>query len=339
MANSKQQSSSKIRGVFTLATFAVLVSTQAVAAPGRIGRAHDHKGPDACDLVPPTNLKLPDDGRTTRSGMSQLRFNQVLKAAADVYEPVFRANGQRLIIRGLWNDADLNARAYPGRDPLEVMAARGDTLADLDLRFRRVDMFGGLARHPDMTADGLLMVLCHEIGHHIGGVPAKAGSWGPSNEGQSDYFASTKCMRRVLEKVDNVAIVNRIPIDSGVRQKCFAAHQKNMKEAALCMRTAMAGLSLAKVLANLSGDGRINFNTRDRSTVAQTDNSHPSAQCRLDTYFAGALCRVSHKSDLSFESPLKGACVPERATNSAGARPSCWFNSKFYERPELLTRF
>lgn len=325
------------RKTLALVAFGLLVVCQADAAPGRIGRVHNHKELDACDLVPQNNLSIPDDGRATRAGMSHMRFNQVLKAAIAVYEPVFRSNGQRLIVRGLWANPGLNAQAYPGKDPIEVVLSGGGS-GGMDPRYRRVDIFGGMARHPEMTADGLLMVLCHEIGHHIGGVPAKAGSWGASNEGQSDYFAASKCMRKVLENVDNVAVVKRISADGNVRAKCVAAHQRDPKEAALCIRTAVAGLALAKVLSDLNGDGRVDFRTPDRSTVAQTDDSHPAAQCRLDTYFAGALCRVSHTSDLSFESPLKGACVPERATNSSGIRPACWFNPKFYERPELLTR-
>ncbi|MCM2280370.1 MAG: hypothetical protein NDI61_00830 [Bdellovibrionaceae bacterium] len=312
-------------------------TVQADAAPGRLARVHDHKGPDACDLVPPNRLQIADDGGTTRGGMNQVRFNQVLKAALTTYEPIFRNNGQKLILRGLWKSGDVNAHAYPGRDPIEVLE-RGGGSPELDLRFRRVDIYGGLARHPDMTADGLLMVICHEIGHHIGGMPAKFDSWGASNEGQSDYFAATKCMRKVLENVDNVAFLKRLPVDAGVRNRCTAAHSRNIKDSALCIRTSMAGLALAKVLSDLGAEGRVDFRTPDRSVVAQTDNAHPAAQCRLDTYFAGALCRVSHTKDMSFETPISGACVPERATNTAGARPNCWFNPKFYDRPELLTR-
>lgn len=320
-----------------LSALIVMTIAQAEAAPGRIGRVHDHKGPDACDLVPPNNLRLPDDGRTTRAGMSRVRFNQVLKAATTTYEPIFRANGQKLILRGLWTSAEVNAHAYPGRDPIETLEKGGGS-ETLDMRFRRVDIYGGLARHPEMTAEGLLMVVCHEIGHHMGGLPAKANSWGPSNEGQSDYFAAAKCMRKVLGSADNAQIVSRQPVDSGVRQKCMVAHNHDMNEAALCMRTSMAGLALAKVLSDLGAEGRVDFRTPDRTVVAQTDNAHPAAQCRLDTYFAGALCRVSHAKDMTFDTPLKGACVPERVTNSAGIRPACWFNPKFYERPELLTR-
>ncbi len=318
-----------------VALVALAAGAQAVAAPSR---AIGHKALDACDLVPRNNLRIPDDGRSTRSGVSRARFAQVLSAAIAVYEPVFRSRGEKLIVRGLWGNPDLNASAYPGRDPIEVLE-RGGGSGEVDMRFRRVDIYGGLARHPEMTADGLLMVLCHEIGHHIGGLPVAGGSWSASNEGQSDYFAAAKCMRKVLEKVDNVAAASRMPVDASVRNKCMAAHQRDAKEAALCVRTSMAGLALAKVLSDLGGDGRVGFRTPDRSVAAQTDNAHPAAQCRLDTYLAGALCRVSHESDLSFESPLKGACVPERATNSSGIRPACWFNPKFYERPELLTRF
>jgi Zn-dependent protease with chaperone function len=54
-------------------------------------------------------------------------------------------------------------------------------------------MFGGLARDPLVTKDGFSAVICHEIGHHIAGAPRKGFSWA-SNEGQADYFATTKCL-------------------------------------------------------------------------------------------------------------------------------------------------
>ena len=36
-----------------------------------------------------------------------------------------------------------------------------------------INLYGGLARHPLITEDAYALVICHEIGHHIGGAPKK----------------------------------------------------------------------------------------------------------------------------------------------------------------------
>lgn len=290
----------------------------------------------ACEMVPVTDRRYPENAQHPQR-MNVAGFNQVIRQAQQVYEPEFRKRGQVLLIRGLWNDSTVNAYAYPGKDPLEVAQRKETPPEGLDMRFRRVDIFGGLARHPAMTLDALLMVSCHEIGHHVGGLPVKANSWGPSNEGQSDYFATIKCMRRVLDTFDNAEIVQRMPIDPLVRRRCYATHQGSPQEAAICMRTAMAGLSLASVLGDLNEEPKVSFGTPDRSVAGTTYNGHPAAQCRLDTYFQGALCRVPYSVDMTMDDPIQGACTPDRASGAMGFRPACWFNPKYYERPDLLS--
>jgi hypothetical protein len=51
----------------------------------------------------------------------------------------------------LWNVPTINAQAW----------RLGNHL--------RVTVYGGLARHPAMTACGLSLMLAHETGHHLGG--------------------------------------------------------------------------------------------------------------------------------------------------------------------------
>ena len=104
-----------------------------------------------------------------------VEFNRVIDLVYKHYEPVVSNLGKRLVVERNWSDSTVNAYAYP----------KGDQM--------RVAMFGGLARHPEVTKDGFMMVMCHELGHHLGGAPMK--SWA-SNEGQSDYFAANKCFKR-----------------------------------------------------------------------------------------------------------------------------------------------
>jgi hypothetical protein len=187
-----------------------------------------------------------------------------------------------------------------------------------------INMFGGLARHPLATDDGFMLVVCHETGHHLGGAPRYGGGsdWA-SNEGQADYFGALKCMKRVLERDDNVAFVADMVIDAEATKQCEMVY-KNANEVALCQRIAMAGKSLGQLLGDLGGNSKVNFNTPDKNIVKKTNDNHPAAQCRLDTYFSGSLCDKSFDEDFSQTSPIPGACI-KRDGYKVGPRPLCWY--------------
>jgi hypothetical protein len=166
-----------------------------------------------------------------------------------------------------------------------------------------------------------MLVVCHELGHHIGGAP-KSSEWA-ANEGQADYFGSMKCMRRILESDNNRSIISSIKVDEEAQTKCQNIYH-NDNEIALCERIAMAGKSLALVLADLGGSSKVEFNTPDKSIVTRTDNNHPAAQCRLDTYFNGILCDKSWDQDVDNSNASTGVCT-KRDGYSNGVRPLCWY--------------
>ena len=142
-----------------------------------------------------------------------------------------------------------------------------------------------------------------------------------SNEGQSDYFATLKCFRKVFENDDNSRIIANIQVDSIAVEKC-SEQWGNEEDKNLCIRAAMAGKSLAKLLAG--GSRSVSFKSPDRSVVDRTFNRHPKGQCRLDTYFQGSLCTISHEIDVSRRDAKVGTC--NRSTNHLiGIRPLCWY--------------
>lgn len=54
---------------------------------------------------------------------------------------------------------------------------------------------------PGVTPDSYLALLCHEVGHRLGGPPFKTRPIDPSwssTEGQSDYFAASVCLKKVF---------------------------------------------------------------------------------------------------------------------------------------------
>lgn len=253
--------------------------------------------------------------------MAEATFRQFLVVAQETYRPIFQRAGLGLLeVRPLWASPDVNAVAYPE----DVRISPSSPV----IRVRRVDIYGGLARHPLMTAEGLMLVVCHELGHHLGGFPrySEPGSEWASTEGQSDYFATAKCAREVFGRLqDNEIWAQRAAIPLEVRTMCQANFARDRRQAAICMRSAVGGLSLARVLGSL-GPARapVDFRTPNRTVVPVTFEGHPEAQCRLDTYFAGALCQAPSQVPFSSVEPRQGACTPDQRFRS-GFRPTCWF--------------
>ena len=171
-------------------------------------------------------------------------------------------------------------------------------------------MFGGLARHQEITPDGFALVVCHELGHHIGGAPKKA-SWystWASNEGQSDYFATLKCLRKTFRNDDNATIISKMTIPAAVKTTCEAQFT-NVEDQAICQRGAMAGMSTARLFQALRNQTTApDFTTPDTAVATRTDDAHPATQCRLDTYYAGAICSQIDSDDVDQSDETSGVC-------------------------------
>lgn len=268
-----------------------------------------------CDIdgksgfAPANDLNIPASIKSI-NGIDEAEFNAVIDEVKAVYEPIIKANGDRFVINRKWSNGTVNASAQ--RSGKRVI----------------VNMFGGLARHNLITRDGFAIVMCHELGHHLGGAPKYAGfqrKWA-SNEGQSDYFATLKCFRKVYINDNNVELVNKMDIDPLVEAKCDA-QWSNLDDAALCKRSAMAAKSTADLLASLRNSGETKFETPDTNTVSRTNDGHPAAQCRLDTYFAGSLCDKDMNEDVSQKDPIIGTCT-RKDGYKVGMRSLCWYNPK-----------
>lgn len=256
-------------------------------------------------IAPENDLWIGVHDRNT-SEITKEQFDEILDNISDLYKPIFLSLGKKLIVKRNWQDGTVNAYA----------SQTGDNWY--------IHMFGGFARHEETTYDGFALVACHEIGHHIGGAPkAGADSW-ITNEGQSDYFGTTKCFRRLVELDDNLAIVSKMDIPDFVTNKCQSIYS-NANEVAICQRSSMAGLSLGKVLATTDfGKKEVSFDSPSKKKVWWTIHHHPRAQCRLDTYFQGALCDKDHKSDFSDQDANLNACTRSEGYR-VGVRPRCWY--------------
>ena len=65
------------------------------------------------------------------------------------------------------------------------------------------------------------------------------------------------------------------------------------------------------------------FSTPDAKVVSKTDDNHPAYQCRLDTYFQGAICEMDEATEVSDTDEKAGVC--HQSSMTVGVRPLCWF--------------
>ncbi len=279
-----------------LLTLAISGSVLACSEDGRSG------------FLPENDLNIPVGAKTV-GGITEPQFNAVIDKLETIYAPIVSNMGGTLRINRKWGDGTVNANA-----------TRAGSWV--------VNMFGGLARHQTITEDGFALVLCHEIGHHLGGAPKVAGflnRWA-SNEGQSDYFATLKCLRKAFLNDKNSTIVRKLNAPAALTQACAKAWP-NKDDKAICVRSGMAGASVAALFAALRNKPEAKFETPDTKVVAKTDDAHPAHQCRLDTYFQGALCEIGLNEDVSQKDEVQGTCHGSLG-HTLGLRPLCWFKPK-----------
>ena len=270
--------------------------------------------------LPPNNLHLQDQiGRD--ANMTKEEFVAIIEHAEKLYVDVVKQHGGELVFEKKWEDSTVNAFARQS----------GTTWM--------VSMFGGLARRPEVTKDGFAMVVCHELGHHLAGFPFyKSMAWAGA-EGQADYYASQSCARRLWKEDVETNAKFRNEVHPLAKEQCDMTWSTEADQN-LCYRVAMAGYSLANLLGTLGGK-TVDFAKPDLTVVKDTQDWHPQAQCRLDTYFSGGLCQVdfvdsiipgrSHvdgQQSLGAERDAYAQSCSKFNGQEKGLRPLCWFAPK-----------
>ncbi|MDB2447495.1 hypothetical protein N9W79_02590 [bacterium] len=269
-------------------------------------------------ILPENNLHLEDNLAIT-SNITQDDFFDIIEKVEDYYKPVVATHGGNLRIEKRWLENTVNAYALR-RDHHWI-----------------VSMFGGLARRPEVTPDGFMLVVCHELGHHLAGFPF-AKDWA-SNEGQSDFFATQVCAKNMWKDDVETNALSRDSINPTAKDTCDAVYSDEADQN-LCYRSANAGKSLATLLAVLNKQVDPAFETPDTSSVSKTYDKHPEAQCRLDTYVNGALCTTEfddfyipglkygkwHEKKKAEKDSIKYSCSQKNSDHVLSQRPKCWFN-------------
>lgn len=263
---------------------------------------------DCPGFLPPNDMKIPV-GSPQAKGIDETQFNRVLDTVQRLYAPEVAARGGVLQINRLWTNETVNASAQQTGNKYIL------------------NMYGGLARHAAITMDGFALVVCHELGHHLGGAPQKAGWYGntwASNEGQSDYYANLKCLRRVFAD-PGASAFTRATDDNEVAVKACEAAFANPDDQDICIRNTKAGKSVAALFMALHNETVApRFDTPDPKVVTAMFDSHPATQCRLDTYLQGSVCTQPISAPLSDSDPAVGTCTRSGGFNT-GFRPLCWY--------------
>ncbi len=266
-------------------------------------------------FLPPNDMRIPV-GAIDAKGITREQYDAVMDRVEALYASIVQARGAHLVINRLWDDPTVNASAEQ----------RGSNWI--------INMYGGLARHETITQDGMALVACHELGHHIGGAPKYDGMDWASNEGESDYFANAKCLHRVFAS-PGTASFTRMATDNEVAATACAKSYAKPDDQKVCLRSAMAGYSVTSLFRALRREDKIpHFDTPDSAVVSETYDGHPGTQCRLDTYFQGSLCAKPYTTDMDNNNPAVGACVASQGY-SVGLRPLCWYKPGSGETPVL----
>lgn len=255
-------------------------------------------------FLPEHNVRIPA-GLKSAGGISEADFNAVLAKAKAMYESKVNRMGFKLKINADWKNDYANASAdYTG-----------------ELKF-----YGGLARHSSTTKDSFALVVCHEMGHLIGGFPKITFST-LTAESQADYFGTLKCMRQMFLDEDNKSIIRKANAPKALVQKCEASHGRG-EDAAICVRSGLAAVQVSKLIAFIIKEKKgPELAKNDPLVVGRTNTSYPSLQCRLDTFVAGAVCEKAFTEDVSQTEEVQGTCH-QSTGHEQGTRPACWFKAR-----------
>lgn len=241
-------------------------------------------------------------------GISQSEYEEAVKLAEKVYTPIFEQNGMSLKIYAQWDSAE--ERTYTTK--------KGEV--------RSIYLMGGHARRKYMSRDAYLSIICHEIGHHLGGFPKKEKPVWSSAEGQADYYSTLKCLRNIFAYENaNELKFNLKSLPKSVVSNCQKQFP-DKKDQNICLRSAKASQDYGRMLKHRWEEEKpLSLLTPDRQVVTEMIFSYPSRQCRVDTKYQGSLCNRPVDSDVRDDDPRAGACHEEQG-DKMGMRPRCWFS-------------
>jgi hypothetical protein len=269
---------------------------------------------------------LPDDIMNSASlvtGTPQITeavFNERISQLQTTFAPIVKGHGGRFSLKAKWKNDRLVARAT------QMFGSW------------KVEFSGGLARRPELSPDGMTLIVCHEIGHHLAGFPYD-GSWAAA-EGEADYFSTHVCAKKMWGQETQKNAEARASVKPFAKLKCDSIYSSTPDQD-LCYRTSVASESVIQTMASLLNRPMPQFDSPDSEVVTKTLLSHPGVQCRMDTLFQGGNCSAQFneqtipgkkvsggKTSVEAEQEASANSCTQTAGYSEGLRPSCWFKAR-----------
>jgi hypothetical protein len=273
----------------------------------------------------PPEILLKAQPSAQESNITEAEFNQAVSGVQDAFAPVVSAMGNNLSISGDWKSTQLNAGSK------EIFSSW------------QVYITGAIARRPEMTTDAITLILCHEMGHHLGGFPFIPSdfpfqpTWAAA-EGEADYFSTQVCPHRMWGKAVDENAKFRSQVHPFAKTACDASWS-TQEQRDLCYRVSVGSEAVIATMAGIMNKPLPNFETPDQKIVDKTNVMYPSIQCRMDTLFHGDLCTASFDPTV-IPGKNQGLDTPdaEREASkfscmkisgfSTGLRPECWFKAR-----------
>jgi len=226
-------------------------------------------------LVSIANAKFSPDETMLDLGASEIASTKDLTRAHDKTErllrdfeqelaPTVERHGGKLFVILEWESDRINAEAK--RNAAQEW---------------EIVVYGGAARYQDFTERELALIMCHELGHHLGGSPFASRNGWSSTEGQSDYWSTLQCFRNIYQKFTHLTVSNE------AQEFCQNAQEVSTE---YCLQAAEGSLRISRFYAqNQRFAGYPELNRQELAMVTRIHYGYPNPQCRLDTLKAGIL--------------------------------------------------
>ena len=95
---------------------------------------------------------------------------------------------ETIVLKKLPIDHDIAVRLDPLNPRVNAEVVKENGLV-------AIVVWGGMISHPKMNPATFYLLLCHELGHFLGGPPLKSRTGWSSTEGQSDYYSAASCVK------------------------------------------------------------------------------------------------------------------------------------------------
>jgi hypothetical protein len=243
------------------------------------------------------------------SEVSKDEYFKITKSLYFLYGKKFEDNGGKLNFT--LKESDQAANAFASKNVDNVW---------------EITVISSLLNFKEQTRATIGLILCHEIGHFMGGQPYVEGiqltpavrSSAPkkmSCEGQADYFATSECIKKLSNEMpdlftDNLGVLNPL-----VSAECDKSYSEK-KESELCQNVATASFQTTLIYQKIMEKLNVYQSFYSRIENEKSDRTlnhvgeYPTLDCRYETFINGILC---------------SSLTNNNCDDKKWSRPACWF--------------